>query len=782
MSAQGSIELTIANATTGEAVIYVTQDTSMNDLVFTISYSGHAPVTFKGGSPVEESRITPQDPTSFYITITPFLTPAEFQAINVVPPAGWQAALLTSFALAPISDITVQPGDSFIFRLTSLAADGQTGPGSFNVTNYNVPGVADNGTQLALALEQPPAAHKRLADVLTISFVEGNTVFIDVNDRGAILPNALILRLDNTALQPIVPPGTPWPNTPVFFLSFVTSTSGPGYGALTTIDRLKNVTVSLAGDYGTNWTLQDHTQQTPPHWAIYPKSQEILGVEAKAIVEFRIDGIVTDFEPSGTNLYLQSSDIPGFDDGVQALVIEKRPPQLAIQDFSADANNVAACTQVSLSWRTFDANRCELSPVNGQSVPVPAQSSGTYVVTPTMTTTYTLTAFNDEQGTRTSLPLSLDVLPVQFTQQLTASPSTGIHYGDPVSLSWATSSATDCKISPPINGLSDVPLSSPGLVIHPATTVQYAITAQGQNGPVQSSLTIIPIPKGWRSVQNAGLWNTFSRPVLIPDFAGRLWFLAGGPGDLQSAVFRSIDGFAWDYATDNAAYSPRGNAAGCVFDGRMWLTGGETRSGAVNEIWTSSDGVTWTQIAEDSHWSPRSRHGCLAFAGKLWILGGADGNGQPLNDVWNSLDGITWTQVTAKAIWPARSALGVAIFGGAMCVIAGAGAKGPLADAWQSTDGLYWDGLASTPPWQPRSSPNVNVVNGSLYVIGGTGRDDKAISDNNILTPGKPWSFSAGPGWSGDTLDLASAAFLGAQWFAGGMAGPQANRTVWGLG
>jgi hypothetical protein len=782
MSAQASIGLSVANAATGEAVIYVTSDTSMNVLVLTITYSGPSPVTFRGGTPVDESRITPQGPTSFYVSITPFLTPAEFQAIDVAPPAGWQAALLTSFALVPIADITVQPGDSFVFRLTNLVADGQTGPGSFNVTNYNVPGVADNGTQLPLALEQPPSTHKRLADVLAISFAEGNTVFIDVNDSGSIPPNALILRLDNTGLQPIVPPGTPWPNTPVFYLGFVTAKAGPGYGSLTTIDRLKNVTVSLAGDYGTTWTIQDRTQQTPPHWAIYPKSQEILGVGASAIVEFRIDGIVTDFAPSGTNLYLQSSDIPGFDDGVQALVIDKRPPQLAIQDFSGTANNVAAGTQVPLNWRTFDANRCELSPIDGQSVPVPVQSSASYSVTPSLTTTYTLTAFNDTQGTRTSLPLTIDVLPVRFTQQLNASPSSGIHYGDPVSLSWATSSATACTISPPIDGTSTVPLSSTGMVINPAQTVQYTLTAQGQNGPAQSSLTIVPIPNGWRSVAGAGLWDTFSRPVLIPDFAGRLWFLAGGAEDLQSAVFRSIDGFAWDYATDNAAYSPRGNAAGCVFDGRMWLTGGKTRSGVVNEIWTSSDGVTWTQVAASGHWSPRSQHGCLAFAGKLWILGGADANGQPLGDVWNSLDGVTWTQVTATAVWPARSALGVTLFGGAMCVIAGTGANGPLADAWQSTDGMYWDGLASSPNWQARSSPNVNVVNGSLYVIGGTGRDGKAISDNNILAPGAAWSFGPGPGWSGDTLGLASAAFLGAQWFAGGMAGAQANRTVWGLG
>lgn len=781
MIATRSLGLQIANDATGEAVIYITQDPTLNEMSFTVTWQGAAPVTFKGGTPVEESRITPEGPTSLYFTITPFLPPDEFKAITVAPAKGWQAENLTSWTLTPTSDLMVKPGDSFVFRLTNLRADGQPGPGSFNIDSYNFPEVADTGTQLTLSLEQPPTTHKRLADVLALSFVSGSTVYIDVDQVGNIPANTLILRLDNTSAQPIVPLDTPWPHTPVFYLAFITADAAPGYGALTTVDRLKNMSVSLAGDYGTDWVIQDRTQQSPPHWAIYPKSPEILGVGANALVEFKISNIVTDFAPSSTNLYLQSSYIPGYDDGTQALPFVKAPPTLAIQDFRSATNNVTARTRVPLSWTAFDANRCEISPVNGGSTPAPVQSQDAFTVTPEATTTYTLTAFNDTHGARISAPVTVYVQPVRFTKQLTAVPTTGSHYGDPVLLSWTTESAVSCTIDPPIDGKSDVPLSSDGTVIHPATAVTYTLTAQGQDGPVRSSLEVVPIPNGWQSVRAAGLWNTMGRPVMLPDFHSRLWFLAGGPEDQSSAVFRSTDGFTWEFATNNARYSPRGDAAGCVYGGRIWLLGGKTRAGAVNEVWSSCDGRTWEQARATGHWSPRSQHGCFAFADKIWVMGGLAEDGTLLNDVWSSTDGVTWTQ-SAPGTWSARRAFGTAIRNGAMCVVAGAGASGLLADAWQSTDGTHWQGLGRNTTWLPRSSPNVNMVGDQLYVIGGTGSDGMALSDANILMPDGTWALGLGPGWSGLTLNLGSAAFLGAQWFAGGAVGGAANQRVWGLG
>jgi hypothetical protein len=782
MTAKPAVQFQLQNAQ-GQSVLYVTQDASQNVLTFTVTYTGAAAVTLKGGAPVSEDKITPAGPTSLYFTVSSVLSPKEFAAMQVTPPAGWQVALFGSWVLTPVADTSLQPGQSLVFTLTKITANGRPGPGSFNIDYYNIPTVADSGTQLPLSLQNLPNLHKRLADSMFISMVGGNSVYIDVDDQHLIPPNALVLQLNNSTAGPLVPSGAKQ-TTPVFYLSFVSATAAPGYGALTTIDRLKNIVVGTNGDYGTVWDVQDHRQNDPPYWAIYPKSREILGTGAAAIAEFRISNIVTDFDPSSTNLYLQSSDIPTYDDGSMTLPLVKMVPTLALQGVVPLKDNVPSGSQVGLIWTSFNANRCTVSPVDGGEVPAPAQPGKTgFLVTVARTTTFTVTAYNDALGTRTSAPVTVNVLPVMVTKALTADPAAGYHFGDRVSLSWAFFSAQSCTVDPPINGSASVPTQSNGTAIFPTAAQRYTITAQGQAGPAVTSLDIIPIPNGWRSRSGAGSWDTRGRPVLLAGFLDRIWFLAGGADDLNSIVFSSRDGFTWSIANNAAAFSPRGAAAGCVFAGKLWLTGGSTLSGGVlDEIWSSSDGVTWTQVSATQHWPARAGHGCVVFAGRIWVMGGRNASGAPLNDIWSSTDGVSWTRVTPSAIWPARSAFGLVNFASGMCVVAGSGANGVLADAWLSSDGVNWNGLSINVPWPARSNPGAAVLGQKLYVVGGTSQAGLAFSDSNIADQSGNWSMGLGPNWGPRVLDLGTAVFRDAMWFAGGSASGSPNTTVWGFG
>lgn len=778
MTQSTPVDFNIVNKANGESVIYITQDDTRNELNFTFTYTGSSEITLKGGTPVAETSITPTGPTSLYFTISTILSPEEYGGIVVTPPAGWQAKKFTEWALTPVEDIAVKNGDSFTFTLTNIRADGQAGPGSFNIDYYNIPTVPDSGTQLNLSLEALPSTHKNLRDVLSLSFVDGNEVFIDVDDMSQIPSNTLILRLDNTSSKPIVPTGTAATETPVFYLTFVTANSAPGYGALTTVDRLKNIRVGIYKDYGTEWTIQDRTQSNPPHWAIYPKSPEILGTGAQAMAEFRIDNIVTDFAPSSTNLYLQSADIPGYDDGSQALAIEKQVPELAIKDLFALQNNVESGAEVSLTWKTFNANRCTLSPVDDGTVDVPAQAEG-YKVYPASTTTYTLTAYDDGLAQKTAKTVTVDVLDVQISD-FSATPSSGVHYGDPVSLSWHTVSATSCTIDPPINGCEKVPRNTPSRVIHPMGYIRYTLTANGQGGPVTQELDVFPIPNGWKKGDNAGLWKTWGHPVML-SYNKQLWLMAGGAEDATSWVFCADDGFNWRVVTNNAAYSPRGEAAGCVFNNQMWLLGGKISGGVVDEIWHTTDGVDWSKAEAGDRWSARSGHGCIVFDGKLWVMGGRDASGQVLNDIWSSSDGISWHEETGSAIWPARAEFGLTVYDGSLCIVAGKTAGGVLSDVWLSSNGISWRGLGGLTPWQARSAPNVHTIGTKLYVIGGSDQYGNAIYDNNILNDDASWDMGLGPGWR-NLINEGSAVFRGALWFAGGAMDGAANKTVWAYG
>ncbi len=776
-----AIALTIANTNNGQSVIYVTQDASKNTLDLTLTYTGDTPITLVGGTPVAEATLPPTGPTSLYFTVSRVLTAAEFAAIVVTPPTGWQVALIDSWVLTPIADIVLQPGASIVFALGGITASGQIGPGSFNVDSYNFPQIADNGVQLPLSLQALPNAHKRLADAMSTAFVGGNQVYIDTDDVNSIPSNTLVLQFDNLTTAPLVPPGTP-PGSPAFYLSFVSAQKGPGYGALTTIDNLKNVRVQLAQDYGTDWQVQDHSQDSPPYWAIIPQSPEILGTQATAIAEFRITRIVTDFPPSSTNLYVQSSGIPGYDDASITLSISKVVPALAIQNLYAETDNVPSGSVVDLDWATFNATRCAISPIDGGEAKAPTQSNG-FPVPVARTTTFTLTAYNDPLGTRTSLPVTVNVQPVAVTTQLTATPATGVHYGDQVSLSWAFASAQSCSVAPPINGSTTVPAQSSGTIVYPTAAITYTITAQGQGGPLPTALTLTPIPNGWQDQANAGLWDTFGRPVLVPDFLGQLWFYAGGPEAAKSVVYTTRDGFDWSIMTNTAAFSPRGSAAGCLFANKLWLFGGATLNGQLlDEIWSSADGITWTQVQAGAHWSPRAAHGCVALAGELYVIGGVGADGAPLADVWSSTDGVSWTQVTAAAPWGARSAFGIAAFNDSIVLIAGQGANGPLADAWQSSDGLYWQGFGTRTPWQARSNPNVAAIGSRLYVVGGTNGAGTALADSNSADANGDWQMGVGPNWDASLLNISGAPFLGGMWFAGGAEAGTTNTTIWGYG
>src|SRR5579862_942014 len=55
-------------------------------------------------------------------------------------------------------------------------------------------------------------------------------------------------------------------------------------------------------------------------------------------------------------------------------------------------------------------------------------------------------------------------------------------------------------------------------------------------------------------------------------------------------------------------------------------------------------GTNWAQVTPAAPWAPRYVHAALVFNGRMWVLGGNQG-GSYFNDVWSSSDGTNWTQV-----------------------------------------------------------------------------------------------------------------------------------------
>jgi len=159
-------------------------------------------------------------------------------------------------------------------------------------------------------------------------------------------------------------------------------------------------------------------------------------------------------------------------------------------------------------------------------------------------------------------------------------------------------------------------------------------------------------------------------------FNGRIWAMGGSnfQGNVYNDVWSSGDGTNWTQVTNHAAWASRAEFAAVVFNGQMWVMGGYDNSGInnsydINDVWSSPDGVNWTQAPKLAPWEARDSFAALVWNGRMWIMGGEDGFAE-FSDVWSSPDGVNWTQSTAAAPSP-RLGLGAVVFNNQMWEMGG---------------------------------------------------------------------------------------------------------------
>ncbi len=144
----------------------------------------------------------------------------------------------------------------------------------------------------------------------------------------------------------------------------------------------------------------------------------------------------------------------------------------------------------------------------------------------------------------------------------------------------------------------------------------------------------------------------FSKRQLFSDvvpFKERLWVIGGGgagyhPFRAYNDVWSSADGKAWTKATDRAPFPVRIWNSSAVYRNRIWFLGGfraEPTWNNFNDVWYSADGADWNQLVTEDVWAPRHEFSLYVFDGKLWMVGG---NAWPLqNDVWYlEIKGLTF--------------------------------------------------------------------------------------------------------------------------------------------
>ena len=218
-------------------------------------------------------------------------------------------------------------------------------------------------------------------------------------------------------------------------------------------------------------------------------------------------------------------------------------------------------------------------------------------------------------------------------------------------------------------------------------------------------------------------------------FNGFMWIIGGDANQhhYQNDVWKSSDGKNWECVCDNVPFGPRVLHYTVVFRDKIYVMGGQTLPQFApapeifySDVWGSKDGEKWEKIADNLPWAPRGMIGGSAvFKNKIWIMGGGtyDTPEKPerifYNDVWNSSDGICWEIVCEKAPWHPRQYHDVAVFDDKLWVLEGYHKNGGNRnDVWYSEDGVIWKEIPDT-PWAPRHASSIFVYDDALWVVAG---------------------------------------------------------------
>ena len=137
----------------------------------------------------------------------------------------------------------------------------------------------------------------------------------------------------------------------------------------------------------------------------------------------------------------------------------------------------------TLSWSTNYANSGIISMINYSISPV---SSGSRTVSPTTSTTYTLTVYGNG-GTSASNSTTVTVY-TPPTVTLTVSPTT-ISSGQSATLQWNTSGDAGTAVISPSIGTSNPPMSS-SATVSPTSTTTWTITVSGLGGTASDTATL----------------------------------------------------------------------------------------------------------------------------------------------------------------------------------------------------------------------------------------------------------------------------------------------------
>ena len=263
------------------------------------------------------------------------------------------------------------------------------------------------------------------------------------------------------------------------------------------------------------------------------------------------------------------------------------PLSPTVESFTVMPAIIGLGDTATLAWSTANATSVLLEPGIGSGL----ATTGSVMVSPTVPTMYTLTAIGAGGTATATVTVTIAGLPPPIIASFTATPADVATDGT-ATLAWSTTNATEVTIEPAVgSGLA----ATGSVVVQPAVTTTYTLTATSPGGTATRTTTIIVRPVQLWLEAEAGLLHA---PMAIganaEASAGHYVWVPEG----QANVFEAVPGGGMAQYTFTVpaagTYVIWGRVgANAVGTGSFFLT----MDGEASSVWTvPSSGGTGTEM------------------------------------------------------------------------------------------------------------------------------------------------------------------------------------------
>ncbi len=253
-------------------------------------------------------------------------------------------------------------------------------------------------------------------------------------------------------------------------------------GATGNVTATATVTVGTGGGAGTAQILRFEGSPL----SIQPGQQSTLSWTTTGATQVSISGVgavtlngSTTVSPATTTTYTlsaTSSDGKTVTAPITITVATGTIPQVVV--FVATPSTIDAGSSTKLCWQVTGATSISIQPGVGSNL----NANDCATVSPSLTTTYTLTATNATGQIQANATVNVGAVRIL---SFTANPVTSSAAGNPVVLSWTTQNATSVVLIGSEVGSQSLPANG-SFTVTPITNSVYTLTAYGPGGQTVS--------------------------------------------------------------------------------------------------------------------------------------------------------------------------------------------------------------------------------------------------------------------------------------------------------